>query len=89
MPLEQQILDAIGDNEMHGYAIARRVSEQTGKKILPGHGTLYRALGRLVEMGRLTDRWEADSERVDAASRPRRRLYRRTRPAAQQQEAGE
>lgn len=74
--LEQQILDALGDAEAHGYAIARLVSEQTGRRVLPGHGTLYRTLDRLIQMDKLTSRWE-DAEIAEQARRPRRRLYRR------------
>lgn len=75
--LEQQILDAIGDAELHGYAIARTVQDRAGTKMLAAHGTLYRALSRLEGMGKLTSRWEDEGEQM--AGRPRRRLYRRPR----------
>ena len=32
--------------------------EQSGSRSLTGHGTLYKALGRLEEFGLLTSRWE-------------------------------
>lgn len=76
MPLEQQIIEAIGDSELHGYAIATAMKEQQGGRNLAAHGTLYRALDRLVEMGFLTRRWEAPEE-AEAGKRPPRRLYRR------------
>ena len=49
--------------------------EQTGSRALTGHGTLYKALGRLEEFGLLGSRWE-DAEAVEG--RPRRRLYELT-----------
>jgi len=48
---------------------------RSGSRALTGHGTLYKALGRLEEFGLLSSRWE------DAAApegRPRRRLYELT-----------
>lgn len=76
MPLEQQILDAIGSDETYGYDIAARVRDSGGSKNLAAHGTLYRALDRLVQMGELTRRWE-DDESAEQRGGPRRRLYRR------------
>ena len=50
--------------------------EQSGSsKALTGHGTLYKALGRLEEFGLLASRWE-DAEAAEG--RPRRRLYELT-----------
>ena len=51
------------------------VREHRGSKALTGHGTLYKALGRLEELGLLASRWE-DPEAVEG--RPRRRLYELT-----------
>jgi DNA-binding PadR family transcriptional regulator len=49
--------------------------EQSGSRALTGHGTLYKALGRLEEFGLLSSRWE---EAEAAEGRPRRRLYELT-----------
>jgi PadR family transcriptional regulator, regulatory protein PadR len=49
--------------------------EQGGSRALTGHGTLYKALGRLEEFGLLTSDWEAAEA---AEGRPRRRLYELT-----------
>ena len=49
--------------------------EQRGSRALTGHGTLYKALGRLEEFGLLTSSWEAAET---AEGRPRRRLYELT-----------
>ncbi len=66
-----------GDGEFYGYAIAKEIQEEMGASQLTAHGTLYRALERLVTAGLLTSRWE---DPADAAieKRPVRRLYRVT-----------
>ena len=59
----------------HGFGLARSMREQGGSRSLTGHGTLYKALGRLEEFGLLTSRWE---DAAAAEGRPRRRLYELT-----------
>lgn len=81
MPFEQRILDAMGDDEIHGFAVAERLETGPRGKKLVADGTLYRALKRLAAMGRLESRWE-DPEIAEHANRPRRRLYRRPTPPA-------
>jgi|SRR5215204_6196927 len=79
LPLKQstyRILLAMPDGEaLHGYAIMQAVSGMTGGRetILPG--TLYAALGRMVDEGLV------DSEKApdgDASGGPARHYYRRT-----------
>ncbi len=65
------------DAEVHGFALAQRLADQSGSRRLTGHGTLYKALGRLEDAGLLESRWE-DPEQAEAEGRPRRRLYRVT-----------
>ena len=84
LDLEAQILavavDVLVDGdppEVHGFALAQRLADQSGSKRLTGHGTLYKALGRLEDAGLLTSRWE-EHELAEEAGRPRRRLYRVT-----------
>ena len=60
--------------EFHGYEIAKHLSEAGDSRLLVAYGTLYRALGRLEEMGFLQSRWE-DPEISARENRPRRRLY--------------
>src|SRR5262245_13903635 len=78
VPLESDILEVTlsmlraGDAEVHGFGLARAMQEQDGGRALTSHGTLYKALGRLEELGLLTSRWE-DPAAVEG--RPRRRLY--------------
>ena len=74
-PSTYQVLLALGDESMHGYAIMQAVKEMTNgsETILPG--TLYAALARMVDEGLVEER-EVSSE--DASGGPPRRYYRRT-----------
>lgn len=70
-------LDLEGLNEpVYGFVLARRMSAADGDRGLVGHGTLYKALGRLSKMGLLESNWEIPSDEDEG--RPRRRLYRVT-----------
>lgn len=81
LALEEEILGVAlsarrgGDETFHGFALARAMREQRGSRSLTGHGTLYKALGRLEEFGLLASRWE---DAAAAEGRPRRRLYELT-----------
>jgi DNA-binding PadR family transcriptional regulator len=81
LPLETEILEAAlwmrpsGQASFHGFGLAQRMREQSGSRALTGHGTLYKALGRLEEFGLLRSRWE---DPAAAEGRPRRRLYELT-----------
>ena len=78
--LEHEILDVAlslrrsGDGTFHGFGLAQRLRERSDARSLTGHGTLYKALGRLEELGLLRSRWEDPV----AEGRPRRRLYELT-----------
>ena len=80
MPLEIAICESAarlrerGTTEFYGYDIARRLAKANDAKLLPAYGTLYRALGRLENMGMLKSRWE-ESDTPARESRPARRLY--------------
>jgi hypothetical protein len=79
LPLESEILHVAlsgrraGDLTFHGFGLAQAMSEDGGGRLV-GHGTLYKALGRLEEMGLLSSQWEPDPPH----GRPRRRLYELT-----------
>ena len=78
LPLKRatfQVLLALGDESMHGYAIMQAVSAMTeGREaILPG--TLYAALARMVDEGLVTE----STPKGDANGGPARRYYQRTR----------
>ncbi len=81
LPLESEILEAAlalqrsGQSTFHGFGLAQTMREQAGSRSLTGHGTLYKALGRLEEFGLLASRWEDPDA---AEGRPRRRLYELT-----------
>ena len=86
LPLETEILDAAlalrraGHVTFHGFGLAQSMRERSGSRSLTAHGTLYKALGRLEELGLLTSRWE---DAAAAEGRPRRRLYELTGAGAQ------
>jgi PadR family transcriptional regulator, regulatory protein PadR len=81
LPLETEILEVAqslrrsGHATFHGFGLAQTMREQSGSRALTGHGTLYKALGRLEELGLLRSRWE---DPAVAEGRPRRRLYELT-----------
>jgi PadR family transcriptional regulator PadR len=63
LPLENEILGVAlsmlrsGQATFHGFGLAQAMREQGGSRALTGHGTLYKALGRLEAFGLLTSRW--------------------------------
>ena len=83
IPIELSILRAAvhlhaqGEHGFHGFRLAKEISEERGARLLTGHGTLYRALGRLKNRGYLESHWE-DAEIALQQNRPRRKLYRLT-----------
>jgi PadR family transcriptional regulator, regulatory protein PadR len=82
LPLETEILGTMlrsGAASLHGFGLAQTMREQSGSRALTGHGTLYKALGRLEELGLLTSHWEGPEA---AEGRPRRRLYALTAEGA-------
>jgi DNA-binding PadR family transcriptional regulator len=63
-----------GCDDFHGYEIAKRLGDEADHRLLTAYGTLYRALGRLENMGLLESRWE-DPQIAADENRPGRRLY--------------
>lgn len=72
-PAVFEILLALSESELHGYAIMQAVERRSegAVKLLPG--TLYRALDRLLDSGLVKER-----QRSSAAVDPRRRSYNLT-----------
>ena len=68
------VLRARGVDQFHGYLIAKELKDTADAKLLTAYGTLYRALGRLEQMGLMTSAWE-DPQIPANENRPRRRLY--------------
>lgn len=54
-PVAFEILLALGEGERHGYAIMQAVEARTAGRTSLHPGTLYRALGRLVDTGLLEE----------------------------------
>jgi PadR family transcriptional regulator PadR len=80
LPLEITILETAidlrrrGEEEFHGFAVAKQMAEHAEARTLTAHGTLYKALERLQRAGLLESRWE-DPNIAAVEGRPRRRLY--------------
>ena len=80
VPLEIDIcraaadLQAAGAADFHGYQMAKQLAASTDRQSLAAYGTLYRALGRLEDMGLLESRWE-DPRVAAEEGRPLRRFY--------------
>ena len=77
IPIETEILRAAADldedERLHGFGLAESMAARGGRALV-AHGTLYKALGRLLDAGLLAAEWE-DPAIAEAARRPRRRLY--------------
>jgi PadR family transcriptional regulator PadR len=76
--LDLLILKAIGEGEMHGLGVARRVEQITRGTFQVKPGSLFPALHRLEEAGWLSSFW-GDSE-----NNRRAKFYRRTRAGERQ-----
>ena len=70
-----QIMLALADGNLHGYAIMRQVEEQTGGRLRLGPGTLYGSIQTLLE-GKLIE--EVDRPENIEVHSERRRYYRLT-----------
>ncbi|SMG26628.1 DNA-binding transcriptional regulator, PadR family [Agreia pratensis] len=84
--MEYSILSAVVElsasrTDPYGYTIAASIARADEGRGLTAHGTLYKALGRLVESGMLVAAWEAP-ETAEGEGRPRRRLYEVTAAGA-------
>ena len=75
-PATFEILLALADDERHGYAIMKEVSERSGGAVRLGPGTLYGALKRLLEGGLVEEIGERSAPELGDE---RRRYYRLTR----------
>jgi DNA-binding PadR family transcriptional regulator len=78
LPLTPAVLDimvALGEEEMHGYAIMREVRRRTAGKRRLAPGTLYRSLRQMEERGWVVEAEERPDPSLDDE---RRRYYRLT-----------
>ena len=77
-PLTPAVLDimvALGNEEMHGYAIMQEVRRRTSGKRRLAPGTLYRSLKQMEERGWVVESEERPDPSLDDE---RRRYYRLT-----------
>ena len=58
------VLVSLADDERHGYAILKEVSERTGGRLRLSTGTLYGIINRLLADGLAADRSTRDGKRV-------------------------
>jgi DNA-binding PadR family transcriptional regulator len=78
LPLTPAVLDimvALGDEEMHGYAIMQEVRRRTQGRRRLAPGTLYRSLKQMDERGWVVEAEERPEPGLDDE---RRRYYRLT-----------
>jgi DNA-binding PadR family transcriptional regulator len=68
------ILLSLADEDLHGYAIMRRVEEQTDGRMRLGPGTLYSSIQALLEQGFI----EEVEGKTDQPGNERRRCYHLT-----------
>ena len=76
LPLTPAMLDivvALADDELHGYAIMREVRRRTGGRKRLAPGTLYRSLRQMHERGLVAE----SEERPEAGLDDERRCYYR------------
>lgn len=65
------ILLALADEDRHGLGIMEDLEQRTGGRVLPGPGTLYGTIKRMLDAGLLQEAKRSASECDD----PRRRYY--------------
>ncbi len=70
-----QILLALSEDDLHGYAIMRSVEAQSGGRVRLGPGTLYSSIQTLLEEKLIE---EVDAGEDAASGNERRRYYRLT-----------
>lgn len=73
-PLSMALLVALGQGDLHGYALMREVESRSHGQLRPGTGSLYAALQRLMDQGLIVE----SPERPDGDDDARRRYYRIT-----------
>ena len=73
-----QILLALAEGDLHGYAIMRQVEEQTAGKVRLGPGTLYSSIQALLEQRLIEEVDPGSPPDLSDAPRERRRSYRLT-----------
>ena len=76
--LDLLILKALGQNELHGLGVSRRIEQMTQGTFVVKPGSLFPALHRMEEAGWLSSSWgESENNR-------RAKFYRLTKAGRQQ-----
>ena len=70
-----EILFALADGRLHGYAIAKRIAEHTGGMVHIEAGNLHRALRKLLSQGLIAESEDRPPEEQDDE---RRRYWMQT-----------
>lgn len=70
------ILLALSDRERYGLDIAKEVERRTEGSTVLGPGTLYNAIGKMLDQGLIEE--STDEKRPATEDDPRRRYYRIT-----------
>src|ERR1700734_3524776 len=70
-----QIMLALADGDLHGYAIMRQIEEQTGGRLRLGPGTLYSSIQAMLEGKLIEEVWRSEPTEQPPE---RRRFYRLT-----------
>lgn len=70
------IMLALGNNELHGYAIMLQVQKMTEDEVTLGPGTLYTSIKRLLASGMLEESGDRPDRELDDQ---RRRYYKLTK----------
>jgi PadR family transcriptional regulator PadR len=52
------VLNALADGELHGYAIAQAIREQSGDAVVLNEGLLYPLLHQMERDGLVVSRWD-------------------------------
>lgn len=84
-PAVFHILLALSAGELHGYAIMKRVAEDSNGNVKMGAGTLYGSLKRMLDAGLV----EESGKRIDPAMDDERRIYYRISALGEKALAGE
>lgn len=77
-PVAFEIALALADGDRHGYQIMQEVERRSEGRIVLHPGTLYRALGRLLDEGLIEELDEPPEPRDLRSADERRRYYRLT-----------
>ena len=63
---EVLLLSLLDERDRHGYELAKRLGDVADQRLLTAYGTLYRALGRMEQMGLLRSEWGVTEKNREA-----------------------